>query len=155
MKRATNSIAQVRIVTSKAWKGIGWPKKTSVHPDERVKGRAVCPGSFRQLSLFAVPVFTVPEDLRLKGRAMQIESWLAVLQCPITGSGLRGASEEELTLLRTAQQRKSLLNQLGRSCLYAIEGGLVDLEGRWFYPIVNGIPWMIAEEAFDLKKHSS
>jgi uncharacterized protein YbaR (Trm112 family) len=150
MKRATNSIAQVRIVTSKAWKGIGWPKKTSVHPDERVKGRAVCSESSRQ-----VPSFTVPEDLQLQGRAMQIESWLAVLQCPITGSGLRCASKEELTLLRTVQQRKTLLNQLGRSCSYPLEEGLVDLEGRWFYPIVHGIPWMIAEEAFDLKKHSS
>lgn len=86
---------------------------------------------------------------------MQIESWLAVLQCPITGSGLRSASDVELTLLRTAQQRKSLLNRLGRSCSYPLEQGLVDLDGRWFYPIVNGIPWMIAEEAFDLKKHSS
>jgi hypothetical protein len=55
MKRAMNSIAQVRIVTSKAWKGIGWPKKTSVHPDERVKGRAVCPEFPLQVPLFTLP----------------------------------------------------------------------------------------------------
>jgi uncharacterized protein YbaR (Trm112 family) len=35
-----------------------------------------------------------------------------------------------------------------------LEAGLVDLEGRWFYPIFNGIPWMITEEAFELKKYS-
>jgi uncharacterized protein YbaR (Trm112 family) len=88
-------------------------------------------------------------------KAMQIESWLAVLQCPITGSGLRWANADELALLRGVQQGKTLVNRLGRSCSYPLEEGLVDLDGRWFYPIVNGIPWMIAEEAFDLKKHSS
>lgn len=85
---------------------------------------------------------------------MHIESWLTLLQCPITGASLRPASDDELALLRQSQLEKSLLNRLGRPCSFQLEAGLVDVEGRWFYPIINGIPWMIAEEAFELRKCS-
>lgn len=56
---------------------------------------------------------------------------LALLRCPQSGQGLRYATPDDLAGFPDAP----------------FEGGLVTLDGDRLYPIRNGLPHLVAEEA--------
>ena len=77
-------------------------------------------------------------------------SFLALLRCPRTGEELRVADAEELAGYNHAIRDGKLSNASGRNPGQAMEGALVTECGRWLYPVIEGIPVLLVEEAVPL-----
>lgn len=73
-----------------------------------------------------------------------------VLRCPIDRSPLTVASEALLGELNSAIRERRLYNLGGQRLDRAIEGGLVRSAGDLIYPIIDGIPLLIKDEAISL-----
>ena len=78
------------------------------------------------------------------------ESFLSLLRCPRTGGELRLAPAEELAEYNDGVREGSLNNAAGRKITQAMEGALVSECGRWLYPVHEGIPVLLVEEAVPL-----
>lgn len=78
------------------------------------------------------------------------ESFLSLLRCPRTGGGLRLAGAEELAGYNDGVREGRLDNAAGRKPKQAMEGALVSECGRWLYPVHEGIPVLLVEEAVAL-----
>ena len=82
------------------------------------------------------------------------DALLAILVCPQTHAPLRRAETALLARLNERQAAGLLKNQGGTLLEEALEGGLVDAASRWFYPLREGIPVLLAEEAIALAEPS-
>ena len=78
------------------------------------------------------------------------ESFLSMLRCPRTGGELRLADPRELAALNQSMLDGKLNNAAGRKMERSMEGALVSACGRWLYPIHEGIPVLLVEEALQL-----
>ena len=78
------------------------------------------------------------------------ESFLSLLRCPRTGGELRLAGAAELTGYNDGVGEGRLSNAAGRKLTQAMEGALVSECGRWLYPVHEGIPVLLVEEAVAL-----
>ena len=78
------------------------------------------------------------------------ESFLSLLRCPRTGGELRLAAAEELAEYNDGVREGSLNNAAGRKLTQSMEGALVSECGRWLYPVHEGIPVLLVEEAVPL-----
>ena len=78
------------------------------------------------------------------------ESFLAMLRCPRTGGELRLAGAEELAALNQSLLEGKLKNAAGRKMERSMEGAMVSACGRWLYPVHDGIPVLLVEEALQL-----
>ena len=81
------------------------------------------------------------------------QGFLSLLRCPRTGAELRIAEPEELAAINESLGKGELENAAGHKPERAIEGALVSACGRWLYPVLEGIPVLLVEEAFKLGKH--
>ena len=78
------------------------------------------------------------------------ESFLSLLRCPRTGGELRLAGAEELAEYNASVVEGRLSNAAGRKLTRALEGALVSECGGWLYPVHEGIPVLLVEEAVAL-----
>lgn len=78
------------------------------------------------------------------------ESFLSLLRCPRTGGELRLAGVEELAGYNERVREGRLDNAAGRKLAQAMEGALVSECGGWLYPVHEGIPVLLVEEAVAL-----
>jgi len=78
------------------------------------------------------------------------ESFLSLLRCPRTGGELRPAGAEELAVYNKGVGEGRLSNAAGRKLTQAMEGALVSECGSWLYPVHEGIPVLLVEEAVAL-----
>jgi len=78
------------------------------------------------------------------------ESFLSLLRCPRTGGELRLAGSEELAEYNEGVGEGKLSNAAGRKLTQAMEGALVSECGGWLYPVDEGIPVLLVEEAVAL-----
>lgn len=78
------------------------------------------------------------------------ESFLSMLRCPRTGGELRLADGRELAALNQSMLDGTLENAAGRKMERSMEGALVSACGGWLYPIHEGIPVLLVEEALRL-----
>ena len=78
------------------------------------------------------------------------ESFLSMLRCPRTGGELRLADGPELAALNQSMLDGTLKNAAGRKMERSMEGALVSACGGWLYPIHEGIPVLLVEEALQL-----
>ena len=76
---------------------------------------------------------------------------LATLVCPETGQPLRLADAALLDQLNRSIRSGTLENRGGGLVDAPLDHGLVRLDGRWLYPIVDGIPVMLVDEAIGLE----
>lgn len=75
---------------------------------------------------------------------------LAILACPETHQALREAPREMLADLNARIARGELKNQGGTVLLAPLAEGLVRADGRVLYPVLDGIPMLLVEEAVAL-----
>lgn len=78
------------------------------------------------------------------------EKFLSLLRCPRTGEELRVADPRELAECNESIQEGTLNNAAGQQLAKAMEGALVSAGGRWLYPVSDGIPVLLVEEAVPL-----
>ena len=77
-------------------------------------------------------------------------AFLSLLRCPRTGEELRVAGAEELAGYNRSITDGKLINVAGRKPEQAMEGALVTEGGQWLYPVLEGIPVLLVEEAVPL-----
>ena len=75
---------------------------------------------------------------------------LNMLRCPIAGGTLQLADESLVSRLQAAIERGEARDRLEQKVKAGIEGGLVDQQRGWLYPIRDGIPTLVAEEAIHI-----
>ena len=75
---------------------------------------------------------------------------LKILVCPENHTPLRLADQSLVDRLNRAVAAGSLKNRVGQAVQSPLQGGLVREDGALFYPIVDGIPVLLIDEASPL-----
>lgn len=75
---------------------------------------------------------------------------LATLCCPEDRSALSPASETLITEINTVIRGGRLRNRAGQIVEHLIDGGLTRADGNVIYPIIEGIPVLVRDEAIPL-----
>jgi uncharacterized protein YbaR (Trm112 family) len=75
---------------------------------------------------------------------------LAIVCCPEDHSPLATISDTLLSKLNGAIARRQLRNRAGRILEQPLDGGLQKASGELLYPIIDGIPILVREEAIPL-----
>ena len=83
---------------------------------------------------------------------MVLPDWILLyLRCPQSSGKLLLASQSVLDELSVRARLGKLYSVLGRTISQVPSQGLVSANGRWFYPIKDGIACLLADEAIDLQ----
>ncbi len=77
---------------------------------------------------------------------------LKILVCPEDQTPLAPADDQLLARLNRAIRAREIENLGGQPVLKPVEGGLVRRDQTRLYPIVDGIPVLLADEAISLKQ---
>jgi uncharacterized protein YbaR (Trm112 family) len=72
---------------------------------------------------------------------------LEVLRCPCTKSPLRLVSSAELHRLNQHVAQGGLYTRLGVRRRNPLQSALINTQGDWLYPIEDGIPQLLPDEA--------
>ena len=75
---------------------------------------------------------------------------LSILKCPVTGSPLQLAEDQLVSKVNSAIDEERARDRLEQKVHEQVEGGLTTDEQTWMYPIRDGIPTLVLEEAIDL-----
>jgi uncharacterized protein YbaR (Trm112 family) len=75
---------------------------------------------------------------------------MELLRCPEDRSPLRLADDDLLARLNEAASAGRLRNVAGNTISEPFDGGLVRVDGRVVYPIVEGIPRLLMDEGIPL-----
>jgi uncharacterized protein YbaR (Trm112 family) len=75
---------------------------------------------------------------------------LELIVCPQTRQALREASSELLASVNARVARGELSNQGGTKLQVPLEEALVRQDGRVLYPVLDGIPVLLVEEAIQI-----
>lgn len=76
---------------------------------------------------------------------------LATLVCPETRTRLHLADEALVARLNRERAAGSLKNRAGRVVEEPLGGGLIREDGKFLYPIIDGIPVMLIDESIPLE----
>ena len=77
---------------------------------------------------------------------------LEIICCPDTHQELSLISVRQLGLLNDAQKIGDLIRREGNAVEYNLSGGLIREDGEVVYPIREGIPVLLSEEAIILSE---
>ena len=87
---------------------------------------------------------------------MVLPDWILLyLRCPQSSGELLLATQSVLDSLSVRACSGTLFSVLGRTISQVPSQGLVSANGRWFYPIKDGIVCILADEAIDLHNVSN
>jgi uncharacterized protein len=75
---------------------------------------------------------------------------LALLRCPQTMQALAVASSEQLAKIETARTAGTLRDRAGNPVSEPVSAGLVRADGTLLFPIRDGIPVLLLDEALPL-----
>ncbi len=75
---------------------------------------------------------------------------LEILACPKTKQGLRLASDNELERLNAAVKASTLKTTAGATVSESLQAALVREDGRIAFPIRDGIPILLFEDALQI-----
>ncbi len=73
--------------------------------------------------------------------------WISMLQCPITGSGLRSLTQDEIELLHQKTANHQLWHADGKLVDDFTNMGLISLKGGYVYPIIKEIVILLKDFA--------
>jgi len=76
---------------------------------------------------------------------------LEILVCPETHGAVRPADQEVLSRLNAAVASGNLLNRAGDPVREPLSEGLLRVDGLVLYPVRDGIPIMLIDEAIPLE----
>ena len=80
------------------------------------------------------------------------DDFLRLTRCPVTLTSLVTAESALLERVNRAIVAGTLTNGLGHLPVETVHEGLVNQSGTLLYPVINGIPCLIAEEALLLEE---
>lgn len=80
---------------------------------------------------------------------------ISILACPHTQQKVVLAEDALVAQLNALISEKKLKNRSQKVVEEACEAFLIREDQKWVYPVVKGIPVMLAEEAIDLSQLSS
>ena len=75
---------------------------------------------------------------------------LTLLCCPETGQTLAVASPEQVSRIEALRTEGALRDRTGRLVTEKLDAGLVRSDGQWLYPVRDGIPVLLLDEALPL-----
>lgn len=78
------------------------------------------------------------------------EDFIKLLACPESKQSLRLGEPDLLGRLNEAIKRKALRNRANRVVETSLEAVLVREDNRWAYPVWDGIPTLLVDEAIPL-----
>jgi uncharacterized protein YbaR (Trm112 family) len=78
------------------------------------------------------------------------DEFLHLIRCPISRSGLTLADEALIARVNEAVAAGRIANRIGETLSRPLDGGLVNDERCWLYPIYGGIPTLMADAAIAL-----
>ena len=76
----------------------------------------------------------------------------AILRCPDNQSRLSQASDDIVRRINAAIRDGRITNRAGKHPEEQIEGGLVREDGAYVYPIIDGIPVLLRDDAIPLNQ---
>lgn len=77
---------------------------------------------------------------------------LEILACPETKEPVSLADDELIAQINAAIERGEVVNRGEQKIEAPIDGGLLRQDGAYLYPIDDGIPVMLIDQAIPLKK---
>jgi uncharacterized protein YbaR (Trm112 family) len=83
---------------------------------------------------------------------MLAPDFLKILRCPDDRSTLAEVDAETLAALNRAVDERRLRNRGGEIVERRLDGGLVRNDGAYLYPIIDGIPVLLVDEAISLRQ---
>jgi uncharacterized protein YbaR (Trm112 family) len=88
--------------------------------------------------------------LAFEGSFMLRPEVLATLCCPEDRSALSLVGESLITEINTIIRHGRLRNRAGQAVEHRIDGGLLRADGGMIYPIIEGIPVLVRDEAIPI-----
>jgi uncharacterized protein YbaR (Trm112 family) len=76
---------------------------------------------------------------------------LSMLRCPEEQTALALASESLVEQVNHGILRRQVRNRAGRVLEHQLDGGLVTQSGEVMYPIIDGIPVLVRDEAIEVQ----
>jgi uncharacterized protein YbaR (Trm112 family) len=86
-----------------------------------------------------------------KGRSVIDPQLMGTLVCPETRSALHVAGASVIAQLNRLAAQGQLSNRVGRPLEGPIDGGLIREDGKLLFPIIDGIPVMLVDEAIPME----
>ncbi len=76
---------------------------------------------------------------------------LDIVVCPKTKQKLKPADYALIERINLLIEKGEAKNKSGSTLIQKIEGGLVREDGKYLYPVIEGIPILLPEEAIPLE----
>jgi uncharacterized protein YbaR (Trm112 family) len=77
---------------------------------------------------------------------------LAILRCPDNQSRLSQASDDMVRRINAAIRGGRITNRAGNQPEGELDGGLIREDGAYLYPIIDGIPVLLRDDAIALRQ---